>query len=191
MVLGLTGKYCSGKNVVATSLSNRGWYVVEEDQIGHLALMAKQDEIVEAFGRPIVGDDGTVSRPALGRIVFGDQRSLRRLESIVHPWMVGETERRLADHSGNAVVNAAILFKMGLETMCDRVVVVRSWIYLRFMRARRRDGIRIGEIMKRQWTQRSLNRAPFGVDTITVRNNRSRKHLERRIDRLLESGLEG
>jgi len=165
--------------------------VVEEDQIGHMALIAKRDEIVEAFGRPVVADDGTVSRRTLGRIVFGDQTSLNRLESIVHPWMVGETERRLADHSGNTVINAAILFKMGLETLCDKVVVVRSRICLRFMRARRRDGLRMREIMKRQSTQRSLIRAPIGVDTITVRNNRSRTHLERRIDRLLESRLEG
>lgn len=192
MVLGLTGKYCAGKNLVADYLSRSGWSIIDEDRIGHQSLAANQGEIVEAFGREIEDADGNIDRRALGEIVFGDPAQLNRLESIVHPWMVRETKRLIDEGTEERfVINAAVLFKMGLHELCDSVIVVRSFVLLRVIRGRRRDGSSLRQIRKRLSAQRSLNRAPGGVDTISVWNNRSRIRLERNIIRQLGGRIEG
>ena len=133
MVLGLTGKYCAGKNLIARLLSQRGWFVVDEDEVGHEALVVRKRQIIDAFGRRIVGPDGAIDRRSLGRIVFSDPDALGSLESIVHPWMVSKTRRLIeAEHSDNAAVNAAILFKMGLHEFCEVTIVVRAHPFVRY-----------------------------------------------------------
>lgn len=192
MVLGLTGKYCAGKNLVADYLARLGWSIIDEDRIGHAALAANRTKIIEAFGNQIVDDDGTIARSKLGEIVFADPDHLDRLESIVHPWMVNETRRLIVEGTDDRIViNAAILFKMGLHDLCQIVLIVRSYVVLRIFRGLRRDGNSIRQILKRLSAQRSLNRAPRGVDTISVRNNRSRNRLELHVNRLLGGRIEG
>ena len=41
--------------------------------------------MVEEFGEGLLGPDGELDRPAMGRLVFGDEAARRRLEAIVHP----------------------------------------------------------------------------------------------------------
>ena len=41
--------------------------------------------VVEEFGEELLGPDGELDRPAMGRLVFGDEEARRRLEEIVHP----------------------------------------------------------------------------------------------------------
>ena len=136
--------------------------------------------------------DGNIIRRTLGGIVFANPAQLARLESIVHPWMVEETRRLIVEGSEERyVINAAILFKMGLHSLCQSVVVVRSFVLHRIIRSRRRDGSSLRQIRRRLAAQRSLNRAPRGVDTISVRNNRSREQLERHVNRLLGGYIEG
>ncbi|HLW21781.1 MAG TPA: dephospho-CoA kinase, partial [Sphaerochaetaceae bacterium] len=88
IVIGLTGKYCAGKNHVASLLEQRNLEVIDVDALGHDALERSKDELTALFGRRIIDSDGTVNRQILGEIVFSDQRSLATLEGTVHPRMV-------------------------------------------------------------------------------------------------------
>jgi dephospho-CoA kinase len=186
MVIGITGELCAGKNLVAEILERDGYFVVDEDSVGHEALEACRDRIVAAFGPTILGDSGTISRRALGSIVFGDPGKLRALEEIVHPWMVAETRRRIeARTHPHAAVNAAILHRMGLDALCDRVLLVRAPQIVRFFRCLRRDHLPLRHILRRMASQRTLNRSSKGVDTVTVWNIGSRRSVEKRIRRLV------
>ena len=192
MVIGLTGKYCAGKNVVANILVPKGWAVIDVDSLGHDALVSRAEEVLAAFGPAVRGAEGAVDRPALGRIVFRDQAALARLEAIVHPVMKEEVRRIIARTPGNVIVNAAILHRMGLETLCNAVICVRAPLLLRLARAMRRDRLRMGDAMARLRAQKGIcpqfnDRA---VDTYTVRNRGSMRSLQRRVERIA-AGLRG
>ena len=88
MVVGLTGKYCAGKNEAARVFAERGFRVVDVDRLGHQALEASRDEIAARFGPGVMDPHGGVDRKKLGKLVFGDRKKLRDLEDIVHPLMV-------------------------------------------------------------------------------------------------------
>jgi dephospho-CoA kinase len=91
-IVGLTGGIGSGKSTVCALLAARGAIVIDADAIVHELQEPGTDvfgEMVEAFGRDIVGPDGRLDRPKVAAMVFSDEDKLKRLNEIVHP-KVGE-----------------------------------------------------------------------------------------------------
>ena len=88
MRVGLTGGVASGKSTVAAMLAELGAVVIDADALAR-EVVAKGTPglaaVVEEFGEELLGPDGELDRPAMGRLVFGDEAARRRLEAIVHP----------------------------------------------------------------------------------------------------------
>ena len=188
MVLGLTGKYCAGKNQVAARFEERGYRVIDVDRLGHEALKARKSEVLAAFGEGILGPEGEIDRKALGGIVFKDKNKLRLLESLVHPWMrdrVAETVK--ANPGGKTIVNAALLFPMRLDGLCDRIIVVEAPLCLRILRARKRDRQSYLRILRRILSQRKLIPQPSfrPADTISMENRGTPEELGTLVEAVL------
>jgi len=195
MVLGLTGRYCAGKDLVASLLAERGWIVIDVDDLGHGALAARAADVVAAFGFDVGDGKGGIDRRRLGARVFGDDEALARLEAIVHPEMVREVRRRIDDVGigGKVIVNAAILEKMGLDKLCDAILFVSAPMPLRFFRALRRDAFPPQRILQRFSAQKSIDakRLRKGVDTYTIYNVGSIRHLRKKVLRIEANLLKG
>lgn len=191
MVVGVTGKYCAGKNAVSAILGERGYLLIDVDKLGHRALEEQKERVVERFGRSILDAEGRIDRRALGRIVFGRPGELRALEGIIHPAMVGmAAEQARGAPGGRAVINAAILFQMGLDRLCDRVLWVSAPLVVRLIRGKRRDGLPLLQVARRIWAQRKLSPQSFHnrVDIYTVRNSGDKASLVARVLKLVETG---
>lgn len=199
IVVGVTGKYCAGKSTVGEILEEHGYAQIEVDRLGHEALVAERDRVADAFGEVVLDEDGTIDRRALSRIVFSDDASLARLESIVHPRMVDMTATRVreirGDENGGAgrdspvgvVINAAILFRMGLHPLCDTVLYVTAPFFAIWRRARARDGASLVEVVRRLRSQRDVapQYSTSDADIHSVENDGDREKLRRQIARLL------
>ncbi|HKK48325.1 MAG TPA: dephospho-CoA kinase [Alkalispirochaeta sp.] len=187
-VIGVAGKCCAGKDLVTGWLLEHGRREINVDRIGHEALAAEHARIVATFGREIVDERGTIDRRALGNIVFADQNQRHRLESIVHPWMRERVRREIAEWRGEQglVINAALLFYMELDSLCDAVLLVRAPLRQRFQRARRRDDLSLRHILRRLWIQRGLDAQALSspAETITVENGRTPEVLFQRLSEL-------
>ncbi len=98
-VVGLTGGIGTGKSTVARLLAALGAVVIDADRIVHelqapgTPLLAR---IRDAFGPEILRSDGALDRERLGRLVFADAASRKRLNELVHPAVGAEMVRRLA-----------------------------------------------------------------------------------------------
>ncbi len=154
MVLGVVGGYCAGKSTLTGYLQEKGWYLIDLDILGHRALQVKRDEVVAQFGEAVLAGDGTnctedtIDRKALGKIVFSDAQKLKNLESLVHPWMVEECKRLIHSHH-NTLVDTALLFHMGLDTVCHAIVLIKTPAIIRLFRGMKRDGLSCAESLKR------------------------------------------
>jgi dephospho-CoA kinase len=191
MVVGIAGKYCAGKDTVARLLADRGFTIIDVDRIGHQVLERSKASVVDAFGRGVLDSSGHIDRRELGRIVFRSRKRRRELEALLHPPMVDEAERRIGRIPGNVGLNAALLFPMGLQRLCDAVIWVSAPLLVRLVRARRRDGLSLCAILGRMRAQRGIGPQFHGrdVDTYSVRNAGSSEQLRRQIERhLLEMG---
>lgn len=186
MVIGVSGKYCSGKNTVADILENRGWKVLDADKLGHEALVHEKTRITEAFSESILGENGEIDRKKLGKIVFSDKKALEKLESIVHPWMYEQCRIFSLKHD-RAVINAAVIYKMGVYKLCSTVIWVTASLPARIGRALKRDALPLVQVIKRIWAQRKLKPKylPDDVDIYIIRNDR-RGDLPSRIDSFLK-----
>ena len=185
MIIGLTGKSCAGKDRFASLLDER-FLVIDEDGIGHDALEELKDKLAAEFGASIIGKDGKFDRKILGPIVFSSPEKLEKLDSITHPWMVERTLEiaHQAEKDGRiAVINAALLEKMGFVKHCDQVVLVQADYSVREKRALSRDGATPESFRKRCDSQKEIGLSLFasGKKVVTILNNGSDEALSRQV----------
>jgi dephospho-CoA kinase len=131
LVVGLTGGIASGKSTVSTMMRQAGIPVICADELARLAVSAGSsclEQIRGALGDGVVGDDGELDRKAVAAIVFADSSKRELIESIIHPWVLAETARRLgqlvAEGYNVAVVDVPLLYEAGWEDGFDLVMVV-------------------------------------------------------------------
>ena len=192
MIIGLTGKSCSGKDYVS-HLFGEEFVVIDEDKLGHVALDNNREKLVAAFGDSII-TDGRVDRKKLGPMVFSDKEKLEKLNSISHPWMVAETLSlcREAERKGKiAVINAAILEKMGFVPYCNEVVLVSSPYSERLKRAVMRDKITPEAFEKRDENQKDIGTtlSNGGVKVTNIINDGDKESLSRQVKEYCDSIL--
>jgi dephospho-CoA kinase len=127
--VGLTGGIGSGKSTVSALLASLGAVVVDADAVarevvepGTPALAA----VADRFGAEVLGADGGLDRPALGRVVFGNPTALRDLEALPHPAIWARTAQLVRDAGPDAVVvhDMPLLVEKGMAAEYHLVVVV-------------------------------------------------------------------
>ena len=189
MIIGIAGKYCSGKNVIAGFIREYGFMVIDVDAIGHTVLEREREKIISAFGMSVVDETGNVDRAKLGELIFGNRRNRAVLESILHPAMVKEVKEIISKSGGNIVINAAILFRMGLHQLCDFVICVKAPFIIRLVRALKRDKLPVFHALKRLFDQRRIcpKSGRYQVDIYNVRNSGNITAAGKKIKRILYS----
>ena len=123
VVVGLTGGIGSGKSTVAQMLAERGAVVVDADVVAREVVAPDGPAfaaVVERFGPAVVAADGTLDRPALAALVFGDAAAREDLNRIVHPVVGEEVLRRLAaigarDPDAVVVLDVPLLAEVGRD----------------------------------------------------------------------------
>jgi dephospho-CoA kinase len=136
VVLGLTGGIASGKSTVARLLEELGAVRIDTDMIAREVVRpgsAVLARLVDEFGSGIVGGDGALDRAALARVVFADDSARRRMEALVHPAVIAEMDRQIAELRAQpprrplvVVVEVPLLFEAGLAGRFDEILVVRA-----------------------------------------------------------------
>ena len=159
-VVGLTGRICSGKNFAAEYFSELGYMLIDVDRLGHEILDREVAAVAEIFGSDIKKRDGGVNRDILSRKVFNNINLLKKLENFLHPLMVESCKNiisGLAENSPGIVINAAVLSRMELDTLCDSVIFISAPFCVRFLRARKSREMKLTVFMKRNKNQKDIN----------------------------------
>lgn len=155
-VIGLTGSIGTGKSEAARQLEALGASIISADEVGHEAYTPNTEaweQVIAAFGDDILQDDGDIDRRKLGAIVFSDPSQLEKLNQIMHPRMarmVADKIGVLRDQGVNVVVvEAALLFEAGWDTLVEEVWVTDSPEHIVIGRLKERNGLSEEEAKKR------------------------------------------
>ena len=100
MRVGLTGGIASGKSLVAAYLQELGIPVIDTDDIARQVVAPGQPacrRLWEWLGTDYFCPDGTLDRAAVARRIFADPADRKRLETITHPAIFAEVDRRAAE----------------------------------------------------------------------------------------------
>jgi len=195
MLIGLTGKYCAGKNHIASILEKKGFPVLDVDKLGYQALETEKTAIFAQFGSDLQKPDGSLDRRLLGQRVFGNPEKLKLLESIVHPPVNRLTAEWTANNKDkNCVINAALLHKSEVFGKLDLIILVTSPFLTRFLRAKRRDRLSWSDILRRFSSQKDFNYQYLSANAEIKRvgnpglsgSRKLQQKLEYRVDMILE-----
>jgi len=156
LVIGLTGGIGTGKSQVARLLQSLGAAVISADEVGHEAYAPNSEswrEVVDTFGKEILQPSGVIDRQKLGAIVFSDPQQLEKLNAIMHPRMarmVADRIQVLRDQGASTVVvEAALLFEAGWDSLVDEVWTTDSSVESVVERLQARNGMDEKEARRR------------------------------------------
>lgn len=182
-VVGIVGGIGSGKSAVCRQLTETGRYVlIDGDDLGHQALknISVKAQIRSRFGDSVFDETGSINRAALGREVFGpagDQKQARSdLERIVHPHIregiIREIEKARSQPQYElprleaVLLDAAVLFEAGWNTLCDAVAYIDVPDDVRLERVIRTRKWTAEDLKKREASQLSLAEKRSRADVI-------------------------
>lgn len=173
LVIGLTGGIATGKSSVTRILRDLGAPVVDADAIVHELQapgMPVTAAIAREFGPAVLRPDGSLDRPALGRLVFADPARRMALEAIVHPAvrerMWAEVERHRQGGRPAVVLDVPLLIEGGLHRLVDRVWLVYVDTDTQIARLITRDGLTPLEARQRIAAQLDLEAKRTHADVI-------------------------
>ena len=156
MVIGLTGGIGTGKSEAARQLEELGALIISADQVGHEAYTVNTEaweQVVATFGNGILQDDKEIDRRKLGGIVFSDPSQLKKLNQIMHPRMARIVSDKIEAFRGQGVdtvvVEAALLFEAGWDSLVEEVWVTDASEEIIIGRLRERNGLSEEEAKKR------------------------------------------
>ena len=158
LVLGITGGTGAGKTTLLRALERRGALVLDCDAVYHEMLRSDaplRADLTAAFGEVFVPDGG-LDRQKLGKIVFGDDAALARLDGIIFRHLPRALAQRMEASGARLIALDAIkLIESGLGTLCDVIVAVTAPEEVRVRRIMARDGISEDYARARVRAQRS------------------------------------
>ena len=134
-MIGITGGIGSGKSTIARELARRGFTVYDCDQ--EAKRIVEQDSNVQHAIMALLGDKAYTphyNTTYVAQRVFSEPELLAQLNSIVHPAVRRDIEQKQPDF-----VESAILYEAGLDSLCNKVVVVDAPEELRIARTIARD----------------------------------------------------
>lgn len=192
-IIGLTGGIGTGKSTVSEYLSEQNFAIVDADLISRQVVepgMPLLDELEAAFGSDIINEDGSLNRKGLAAIVFNDVEQRKLMDSIMHKEILAEMRRVMEEfqqqgtHQG-IIIDAPLLFEIGLEKWCGQVWLVTADMDLRIERVCARDDAKPEEVEARIRNQMSDDEKKKLSDEI-LDNSGTLEELHKQISELLQ-----
>ena len=141
--IGLTGGIASGKSTVCDLFSQLSVEIIDADKISHD--ITKKDglafeEILDHFGKKILGLDGELDRQQLRSIIFNDVAEKKALENIIHPKVLNEINKNISDSTAPYLIIAVpLMIETGMNKLMDRVLLIDCSIETQIRRLIERD----------------------------------------------------
>ena len=197
LVVGLTGGIGSGKSAAADEFARLGATVIDTDAIAHELTGpggAAVADVQRLFGGALVDASGAMDRNRMRELVFSDAKAKRRLESMLHPMIRAESERRIAAAFAERAAPYAVLVvpllveSTGYRERIDRVLVVDCPESLQVARVRQRSGFAEEEIRRIIASQIQRQRRLAAADDV-IDNSGTIAALQQKVGRLHEKYL--
>lgn len=181
MIIGITGGIGSGKSTIAQGLREMGYAVYDTDSEAKRLIVedAHVRQQIEQLFDSEVYKDGVYQTALVAQRVFADHSLLAKLNTIVHPAVRADIERRVSGHAnrksrfGNQknlfFIECAILYQAGFDSLCDKVVAVTAPEEIRLERVMKRDSSTIEKVRARMRAQETENDIPRA--DILINNN--------------------
>ncbi len=192
MIIGITGSIGSGKTTVAKLFSKHHYSRINADDLSH-GLMGKNSviykKLIIIFGNEILDAKKNIDRRRLSRIVFNDDKKLKKLNSIMHPIIIKNIKNEISKikkkcgGGAKIIIDAPLLLETGAKNLADKIIVVRctkKGIIKRLRTSYEKE--KIEKILNAQMPlKEKLKYADFVIE-----NNKDLRHLEKQVAKIIK-----
>lgn len=143
-IVAITGSIGCGKTTLASLARQLGYVVYDAD--AWVRQLYKQKDFIKVITAhfPQSVQNGVFNKRALRTLVFDDNRQLKKLEALIHPFLTRTLRNLITKNrfsSDLAFLDAALLFEMGWDKYAELIVVADVDDALQKQRVMKRDGI--------------------------------------------------
>jgi dephospho-CoA kinase len=193
LIVGLTGGVASGKTVVSQVLKEEGAYIIDADQIARELVQPHKpawNELIRAFGKEILQEDGSIHRKKLADKVFANPKQRKVLNQILHPRIKEEMDRRTKeigqkDPKAIVVIDAPLLVELEEHHEMDKLIVVTTTQTQQIERLKDRDGTNPEEALRILSSQMPVEEKAKLADFV-IRNEGSLEETRKRAREVLK-----
>ena len=177
--IGLTGGIGSGKSTLGQMLQERGYPLINADEISH-ALTAAQgaaiEPIRERFGPEFIAADGALDRARMRQLVFNDAAAKQRLQAVLHPLILAGIQNAEASikDKGNSlvVIDIPLLVESAhWRAVLQQVIVVDCEEETQVARVMQRNKLSAAEVRQIMANQASRERRLAAADMVVFNNS--------------------
>ena len=191
LIIGITGGIGTGKTTVSKYLEEKGYYVINADQIAKDLLSSNniiKEKIIKEFGtNSYVNNQYNTSY--ISNIVFNNTKKLSRLNQIVHPAVLNQIinliDTAMQKNIKIIFIDIALLFELNLEEGVDYILTITAKEDIRINRVIKRSNLPIEEIKRRINNQISVEEAVQNSDFV-IENNDTIEKLYNSVDYILD-----
>lgn len=176
-LVAITGSIGCGKTTIAKIVGKLGYTVFDVD--GWVRRLYFKKDFIKVIQKhfPAVAENGQVNKRALRNIVFSDNRQLKVLEGLIHPFLretLKDVIRKNACRNDIFFIDVALLFEMGWDKYCDFILVADVDYEIQKQRVMNRDKVTAEDFDKINNVQLSnsykINLADVVVNTDKPKN---------------------
>jgi len=145
--VGITGGIGSGKTLVSKIFAVLSVPIYNADsRAKELINSTLIDPITKVFGSDSY-ENGVLNRTYIAKLVFGNNKQLQLLNSIVHPAVAIDFKHWVSEHKNSKYVlkEAALLVETGSYKQLDKLIIITAPSQLRVERIKKRDAFRSKE----------------------------------------------
>ena len=189
-IIGITGGIASGKSTVTNYLRQKGYQVIDADQVVH-ELQAKGGKLYQALvrwlGSAILNEAGELDRPKLSQLIFSSQENLAKSSQLQNDIIRQELANRrdqLAKTEETFFMDIPLLFEQDYADWFDEVWLVYVNPETQIKRLKARNGYSQEEAQQRLASQMKLeDKVPYA--DFVIKNDGNLEELIEQIDKNL------
>lgn len=190
MIIGITGSIATGKTLVTNYLREKGYKVIDADEISRAVLNKGEkgyDEVLKYFSENILDQEKNIDRKKLAQIIFTDEKKRRVLEKIIHPLVINEILNFIdnSDKKEDVFVSMPLLYEINFQNHLDKVIAVYSNRDKQIERLTKRDNISYEYAIKKIESQYPQEKKVELADYV-IDNSLSKEETIKNIEKIIE-----
>ena len=185
MVIGITGGIGCGKSTFSKMLSEAlNAPILDADKISHEAFSSNEIliEMCNFLGNDILDKNGNIDKTKVANIVFLDKDKLKKLNSIIHPYVMKKIRERINSLSKkySYIIIDVPLPNDDFIKLSDHIITIWSDLETRIERLQKRSGFTREAMMARINKQMSQEEYEALANTV-IYNNGNIEELESKL----------